>query len=672
MAPKQTAPKQKKSGGQGSRKAVPKNPRAKTITGPADTDDFPGETLSLAEPRSAAWTFFDNDACRRLVSLFAEVSIRDLPPKTVVNILRDALPHVLTHPKLFQQEFVRVDPMVYSEHISFLYSISRAVRFAVVIHSKYIKEDEFVDLLNVYTPALRKLRVQHNIQPATTAFVLPRIRMPEAEAAFIPSDDEMDEAPSVVDVDDVSIADREDEDPAPKKLRREVAALQFSPPPQPIASSSKSRVTPSPSKAQPLASSSKVVLSKMPVPYVAVLSSDLKRKPVPVISAYQPQPLAPPIPTHAAAPIQETPHTLRVDMLHEMLSNPPGDWVRGNAQPLPATQLVPSSFVQDGLVPALYSQAPFKCHTCINSKKQCHFRGMNTSCEECHIGKHNCSIVANPTRFLQNIEELRPMMNLGTEVLSRALLRVIKLRRDCDFVYAQLARLTSRFELALDEVALRFSNINDILPQDYVRFIFENPGDIQLLEGLSERIHASRPHPVLELQHLEQNPTSDIRARRTPGDSTTTNEYYLPEEPPLQADVPSYTDIPTISGHRASMFAGQPYVEPSAAEDRPGELHPPLAPVPAASSQPHASPETYAVNPSSLVPSNAPSSAPPNSTAASSVPTSASAAYHSMSTRPFGGAGALLQPGATPAPWNQPSASPGQGAAVGPSGSGAA
>ncbi|KAJ7823034.1 hypothetical protein B0H13DRAFT_2376301 [Mycena leptocephala] len=123
MAPKQTAPKQKKSGGQGSRKAVPKNPRGKTVTGPADTDDFPGETLSLAEPRSVAWSFFDNDACRRLVSLFAEVSIRDLPPKTVANILRDALPHV--------QEFVRVDPMVYAEHISFLYSISRAVRFAV-------------------------------------------------------------------------------------------------------------------------------------------------------------------------------------------------------------------------------------------------------------------------------------------------------------------------------------------------------------------------------------------------------------------------------------------------------------------------------------------------------------------------------------------------------------
>jgi hypothetical protein len=260
---------------------------------------------------------------------------------------------------------------------------------------------------------------------------------------------------------------------------------------------------------------------------------------------------------------------------------------------------------------------------------------------------------------------------LASLALSRALLRVIELRRDCDFVYAQLARLTSRFELALDEVVLRFSNINDVLPQDYVRFIFENPGDIQLLEGLSERIRTSRPHPVLELQHLENNPTSDIRARRTPGDSTTTNEYYVPEEPPLMADAPSYTDIPDISGHRSSIFAGQPYVGSSAAEDRPGDLHPPPAPVPAASSQPHALPETYAVNPPSLVPSNAPS-APPNSTAASSVPMSTSAGYHLMSTRPFGGAGALLQPGATPAPWNQPPASPGQGAAAGPSGSGAA
>jgi hypothetical protein len=271
-------------------------------------------------------------------------------------------------------------------------------------------------------------------------------------------------------------------------------------------------------------------------------------------------------------------------------------------------------------------------------------------------------------------------------VLSCALLRAIELRRDCDFVFAQLARLTSRLELALDEVVLRFSNINDILPQDYVRFIFENPGDVQLLEGLSERIRATRPHPVLELQHLENNPTSDIRTRRTPGDPTTTNEYYVPEDPPLMTNAPSYTDIPAISGHRSSIFAGQPYVAPSTAEDRPGEPHPPLAPVPAASSQPHASPETYAVNPSSLVPSNAPPTAPTNASAASSVSTGASAGYHSISSaHPFGTPGTLLHypsefsPGLPHGnhPLHQaasvadPPSSPGQGGSSGQSGSGA-
>jgi hypothetical protein len=123
---------------------------------------------------------------------------------------------------------------------------------------------------------------------------------------------------------------------------------------------------------------------------------------------------------------------LRLDMLYEMLLCPPGgksflfspirpkltyfsEWVRFNAQPLPATQLVPTSFVQDGLVPALYSKAPFKCHSCIVLNKTCHSRGMNVPCEECNSSKHKCSIVASPVCFLQNLEELRPMMNLGPE-----------------------------------------------------------------------------------------------------------------------------------------------------------------------------------------------------------------------------------------------------------------
>jgi hypothetical protein len=91
------------------------------------------------------------------------------------------------------------------------------------------------------------------------------------------------------------------------------------------------------------------------------------------------------------------------------------DWARANTLPLPATQMVPTSFVEDGLVPALYAKALFKCHACIVLKKICHSHSMNVSCEECNASKHNCSNVATPARFFQRMEDLRPMLNLRPE-----------------------------------------------------------------------------------------------------------------------------------------------------------------------------------------------------------------------------------------------------------------
>ncbi|KAJ7914483.1 hypothetical protein B0H13DRAFT_2325208 [Mycena leptocephala] len=641
MAPKpQAAPKQKKSGGQGSRKAAPKNPR-KVATAVMD-DDFQGETIEVSDPRATVWTFFDNDACRRFVPLFNEDVIDNTPAKMVASILRDALPSF--------QSYYHKKPSLHPEHIAFLYAASHAAQFAIEAHPKHVKEQEFAEIVNVYSSRVKDLRRKQGIAAALPGFIIPRIAEPPGGSGFTASDDEMDEVLSVQDAESESFIgdqnedDEEEEVPAPKRLRREVAALQSSPPP--VASSSKPRPAASPVKTQPVASSSKIPPPKMDVPYVVIPSSEHKRKRDPPVSTYRLQPLPSPPPAPAYAPpapsaIPETPHTLRLDMLHEMPLCPPGEWVRFNAQPLPATQLVPTSFVQDGLVPALYSKAPFKCHTCIVLNKLCHSCSMNIPCEECNSSKHKCSIVASPVRFLQNLEELHPMMNLGPEVLSRALLNTIELRRECDLVYAQLVHLTHRFELSLDEVLLRFSNMDDVLPEDYVRFGFENPADVDLLRTLSNQLRSTRlPHPDLEMQHLENHPTTDVLSRHAPGDPTTTNNYYMATAPPLLAEAPTLDDLPAIASHI----------------------------VPAAFSQLHALPETYAVNPLSQAPSNASVTAPQITTVANLAPPSASAA-HSMSTRPFGGAGSLLQPGVTPAPWNQPPASPGQGAA-GPSGSG--
>jgi hypothetical protein len=103
---------------------------------------------------------------------------------------------------------------------------------------------------------------------------------PPGGIGFVASDDEMDDAHSTQDVEnesfvgDVNDDEEEEEVPVPKRLRREVAALQSSP--LPVASSSKPRPAASPVKTQPVASSSKIPPPKMDVVYVAVPSNENK------------------------------------------------------------------------------------------------------------------------------------------------------------------------------------------------------------------------------------------------------------------------------------------------------------------------------------------------------------------------------------------------------------
>jgi hypothetical protein len=72
-------------------------------------------------------------------------------------------------------------------------------------------------------------------------------------------------------------------------------------------------------------------------------------------------------------------------------------------------------------------------------------------------------------------------------------------------------------------------------------------------------VHSTRlPQPDLEMQYLENHPTTDVLARRAPGDPTTTNKYYLPTEPPLSAEAVTLDDMPAIASYGSSIFAGQP------------------------------------------------------------------------------------------------------------------
>ncbi|KAJ7928980.1 hypothetical protein B0H13DRAFT_2310848 [Mycena leptocephala] len=168
-------------------------------------DDFQGETIEVLDPRATTWAFFDNDACHDRL------------------YLRDVLPSF--------QSYYHKKPTLHLEHIAFLYSASRAAQFAIEAHPQHVSEQEFSEIVNVYSPHVKDLRRKQGIAAALPGFIIPRIAEPPGGSGFAASDDEMDEVLSVHDAENESFVggqnddDEEDEVPAPKRPRREVAAL---------------------------------------------------------------------------------------------------------------------------------------------------------------------------------------------------------------------------------------------------------------------------------------------------------------------------------------------------------------------------------------------------------------------------------------------------------------
>jgi hypothetical protein len=162
----------------------------------------------------------------------------------------------------------------------------------------------------------------------------------------------------------------------------------------------------------------------------------------------------------------------------------------------------------------------------------------------------------------------------------------------------QLIWLLTRLDDATDEIVLRFSNMHDLLPSNYVPFFFEDSADVVQLQQMMYRMRQYHLHPSLEIGHLERNPTSAIEKRIEADGSST--EFYTPELPP-RFNAPVATDeFARVKAANPTAFQG--YVAPSTTPLAPP---PPPASLPAAPSQPHAPPEVYLVHPSASVPSNA-------------------------------------------------------------------
>ncbi|KAJ7892026.1 hypothetical protein B0H13DRAFT_2529437 [Mycena leptocephala] len=510
------------------------------------------EVIPASDARAAGWRIFDNAACRRMIPFLNPSVIIKSKPNTLLPILRGVQPCVA--------EFHTKKPQASDDLIAFIHMLSKCT-LAAVEQFKTITEAEFGVLCRKFPNAVRQTIRANGVMLPTTTFLIPHV---------LPDDNPVDESVQWSDDDgdeyqmDVDEDDEDEEDEASPRLN---VVVPSHPHPRPLP----------------------------PAVPTAVPVVEIQRKPVASSSKAAPAPSPPRTLTEIE---QDTAYTSRIDMLQAQSSFPPGPWVESTNWPLPAVQLVPSSFIQDGLAPSLYSSAPIKCITCIILKKKCVSRGHGRSCKECNTKKHNCSTVSDPARFLQMVEDLRPMINLGPEALSRALKHAIELRRDCDQLYMQLIRLLTRLDDATDEIVLRFSNMHDLLPSNFVPFFFEDSADVAQLEQMMYRMRQFHPHPSLEIGHLERNPTSAIETRVEADGAST--EFYTPELPPrFNAPVPS-DEFARVKTANPSAFQG--YVAPSTTPSGPP---PPPASLPAAPSQPHAPPEVYSVHPSPSVPSNA-------------------------------------------------------------------
>ncbi|KAJ7869507.1 hypothetical protein B0H13DRAFT_2350895 [Mycena leptocephala] len=474
------------------------------------------EVIPASDARAAGWRIFDNAACRRMIPFLNPSVIIKSKPNTLLPILRGVQPCVVCSVSAF------VDPSL--RRLNRLHSYALQVYVAAAEQFKGVTEQEFAVLCRKFPNSVRRSLRENGVMLPTTTFLIPHV-LPDdnpVDESVQWSDDDGDEYQMDVDEDD---EDEEDETPASGRTRAQVASSA--------------------------GSTSVISVPRHKVP-TAVPVVEIQRKPVASSSKAAPAPSPPRTLTEIE---QDTAYTSRIDMLQAQSSFPPGLY-----------QLAPSRRATGSLQfhPGRFSTQPLlerahQVHNLHYLKKKCVSRGHGRSCKECNTKKHNCSTVSDPARFLQMVEDLRPMINLGPEALSRALKHAIELRRDCDQLYMQLIRLLTRLDDATDEIVLRFSNMHDLLPSNFVPFFFEDSADVAQLEQMMYRMRQFHPHPSLEIGHLERNPTSAIETRVEADGAST--EFYTPELPPRFNAPVSADEFTRVKVANPTAFQG--YVAPS-------------------------------------------------------------------------------------------------------------
>ncbi|KAJ7734148.1 hypothetical protein B0H16DRAFT_1464227 [Mycena metata] len=532
----------------------------------AAADELPltvGRSSSLAP-----WSFFQAECFSEFVYYFEVEHIQSSDSTVAVPLINTLRPLMI--------EFYRQFPPNWALDIcAFVAAISLASKYLVHLHLKPRKA-EYTDMFWKWPAGLEATLQNADVAMPAANFQIPNVAIKSGtllsfSKAFDDDSDEEDEPPAK--------KPRLDKPSAKGRATsmESVATNTSAPSRPPTGPSTGPRATRS-AAVQPEPPSSPLKPSAPPKPTIKVVKPEPKP---PAASSSKTKgknketdPEGYLTPEQKAYADEHPPPTSREELLLSAVYSdtaPPGPWSQGLARPLPAQIRAPSVLVGDWLSPALWCKSPCKCVSCINRLKDCSDGEFGARCEPCVRGGIKCSRTNTDEEDVIMQEALRPLYALSSDAFVRVLQHAVEARRITEMHYRLFARSIEDLDRANDHVILTYINASDVSSVEAMQMHFEDPADKEHMDSLCKRVLAGTSLHALQIEHLDDNPTSGILRRDESQPDSIANTFYTP----LPTRLMSRPVDPVLN---LNTRANKIFVGRSATPTAPAALAPPSAP----------------------------------------------------------------------------------------------
>ncbi|KAJ7877670.1 hypothetical protein B0H13DRAFT_1893044 [Mycena leptocephala] len=328
-----------------------------------DDDSMPDVVPALSKAETDAWVFFQEPECSEVIELFNQSRFLASPSAHILRLLDNVQPHI-----------------IYSVYKA---TVSRYPNIKVTERYPDIAASVQRPLFEAISPLAR----------LDSTFLIPRTA---SLFDFAFSDDETAEAPPPK----KKAKGKRQSSPAPSGSGNSRYLLRVSAPNDEDTTPAKAAPKPTTIKAERVAPKAKRVRKSAPDP--------------PVEPPRQPKKLLPPPPPPEDDDREDSPGETSIfpdfakDNAHFAPTNRTGD-----PAPPAAVELVSSTVVHDGILPAKGHRSIYICTACSTRVTICVFRGWHTACYACRHSRTKCSFAKGPLQLLQSLERLRPLQTAG-------------------------------------------------------------------------------------------------------------------------------------------------------------------------------------------------------------------------------------------------------------------